>query len=217
MSAIKQLTGMRFGRLIVSDREGTSRDGKALWRCTCDCGGEALVTTRSLTAGRTRSCGCLWREVMREANTTHGHATGGVCTRVYNTWVSMLQRCFNTNREQYKRYGGRGITVCDRWKQFENFLADMGEPGPGMELDRIDNDQGYKPGNCRWTTKKQQANNKRNTVKVEYEGATIPLSMLCQSDDPQYEQIRKRIRDYGWTTEQALKTPVRLGNRVKQP
>jgi hypothetical protein len=158
MGRLIDLTGERFGRLVVlalcSER---SRWRKAIWLCRCDCGAECIVVGKELRSGRSRSCGCFRREVSRKRMTTHGHSR----TRVYRCWCAMLQRCFYPNGQAYSRYGGRGITVCERWRNFVNFLADMGEPPRGKSLDRIDNDKGYSPENCRWATHAQQNLNRR--------------------------------------------------------
>jgi hypothetical protein len=155
---VVDMAGRRFGRLIVltlcSER---SRWRKAIWACKCDCGAQCAVVGKELRSGRTRSCGCFRREVSRRRMTTHGRSG----TRAYRCWRAMLQRCFYSNGQAYSRYGGRGITVCERWLIFENFYRDMGDPLPGQSLDRIDNDGNYEPSNCRWATASQQVLNRR--------------------------------------------------------
>ena len=166
MEKFIDLTGQRFGRLVVIERAANSNAGSARWNCMCDCGGKATVVGGGLRSGHTKSCGCIKNEKTAERNFKHGM----VGTSTYVIWDSMKQRCINPNDTTYKNYGGRGISVCDRWLKFENFYADMGERPKGMSIERIDNNGNYCPENCCYATQKEQMRNTRRTVTVKYQG-----------------------------------------------
>lgn len=153
------LRGKKFGRLVVVERSHQDNHNKYHWRCNCDCGKETLVVTGQLINGRTKSCGCLHKEVVSKTFTTHGLSK----IPEFDVWAALIQRCTNKNNKKYSDYGGRGITVCDRWiNSFEAFYHDMGpRPSPDLSIDRMDNDRGYYPENCKWATDKEQAMNKR--------------------------------------------------------
>lgn len=163
---VKDLTGQKFGRLIVASFLCASKRGVAIWRCTCTCGKEVAVRGGNLRSGNTSSCGCWNREVRRTKTLIHGHRVGGACSSEYGSWCGMKGRCHNKKDKAYKWYGGRGISVCERWRDsFEAFYEDMGpKPSPELSIDRIDNDGNYEPGNCRWATAKQQTRNSRKRV-----------------------------------------------------
>lgn len=152
--------GQRFGRLVVIG-PAPQIDKNSRWQCRCDCGGMIACRPSHLKNGNIQSCGCLALEKQRERLTTHGRSL----SPLYARWIGMLTRCLYPATRGYRHYGGRGITVCERWRTFENFLADMGEPpGPGYSLDRINVNGNYEPGNVRWATAKEQAANSRRSI-----------------------------------------------------
>ncbi len=154
MAALKDIKDQRFGRLVALSLAGRSKSGQAVWTARCDCGLEDEVRSNDLVSRKTLSCGCL----RNENRFTHGLTQHPL----YGIWDAMKQRCFNANNRHYKDYGGRGITVCQRWlSNFSQFLEDMGPRPDGYSLDRIDNDKGYSPGNCKWSTPLEQAHNRR--------------------------------------------------------
>lgn len=163
MPAKVNIAGQRFGRLTAVAETDQRSDGKVVWRCVCDCGVESLVNCRRLRSGNTRSCGCLERDTLIARNAKHGAAHRGRLAPEYMVWSAMVRRCTDKNDKGWDDYGGRGITVCERWRAgYASFIADMGRrPSPRHSIDRIDNDCGYEPGNCRWTTRVVQTRNRR--------------------------------------------------------
>ncbi len=168
------LAGQQFGRLTVVDFAGRGKWNQRQWNCICACGKARVVNTAELSNGKTRSCGCLHREMSSKQLTTHG-----LCrTPEYKVWKRMIERCYNPSRNHYEDYGGRGISVCDHWRSSPaNFLKDMGpRPTPTHEIDRIDNNGNYEPGNCRWATRKAQNRNRRSNRHLTHNGDTMTVA-----------------------------------------
>lgn len=197
----EDLTGRRFNRLIVVEFSHLNPNRNSYWRCRCDCGTERIVCGARLKNGTTRSCGCLQREVTGARVKTHGNSAAPE----YRVWNGLIDRCENPNNNSYHRYGGRGITVCPRWREsFEAFYADMGpRPSPRHQLDRKDNEKGYEPGNCRWATKAVQANNTRSNRRLTVRGETKTLAEWASVTGHPQRRVWARLR-LGWSPERAL-------------
>lgn len=163
------ITGQRFGKLTAIRTTGEKRWGVYLWECRCDCGNLKTVAVNTLRSLTVRSCGCLLKEAARARPQFHGYYG----TTTYKTWDSMVQRCANEKSTSYPQYGGIGISVCDRWKVFKNFLEDMGERPEGMSLDRINPFGNYCLDNCRWATVLLQARNKRKRCTTFEQAETV--------------------------------------------
>lgn len=195
---MEDMIGSRFGRLVVKRRAAdiiSPNTGKhyVAWECNCDCGGTKIAKEVQLLYGKTRSCGCLYNETRRETkNRKHGLSR----TRVYSEWNKMIQRCTNPNIDSYKNYGGRGISVCAEWLNdfcaFYKWAVDNGY-SDDLTLDRIDNDVGYMPCNCRWVSQKRQANNRRNNQNITIGQETKTLSEWCEQFEMPYQRVWHRI------------------------
>lgn len=196
--------GQRFGRLTIQEEGLKLRnpDGSTYrnWVCICDCGNKTIVRTQGLTKGKTQSCGCLQKERASQAKKSHGAAG----TILYTRWRTMISRCTNPKQKAYTTYGAAGISVCPRWKKFENFLEDMGLPEPGMTLDRIDNSKGYYKENCRWTTKIAQARNRTDNRFVSLKGKTLILVDAAAQLKLTAGAIYQRMKRHNVTAQQAV-------------
>jgi len=204
----KDLTGQKFSRLAVIRFAGQTHNKKSLWYCKCDCGNVSIFSSSGLKSGKTTSCGCFKIDKAKKCNVTHGHKSDGKSSKTYKTWQSMSSRCQNPNDSNFENYGGRGITVCERWKKFSNFLEDMGERPEGNTIDRIENNLGYYKDNCRWATDVEQANNRRNNIYLTYGGKTQTISQWERELGMNPVTLRSRLK-IGWSIERAITTPMR--------
>lgn len=169
--------GRVFSRLTVISQAPFSPSGKPMANCSCTCGNYVTTLYSSIRTGHTKSCGCLNSETTRARSVTHGDTRSAT----YKVWLAMRRRCERVTSPDYADYGERGITVCSRWSDYANFLADMGSKPPGMSIDRIDNNKGYSPENCRWATPAQQSVNKRNNIFVLFKGERMCLAHGIQA------------------------------------
>ena len=201
----ENLIGKRFNRLLV-----TSSVSAGKLNVTCDCGKKFIIERNLLT--RNKSCGCLMRESRKafgKGMRIHGGTVEPHLLRTYRAWVSMKSRCLRPQAESYYLYGGRGITICERWMTFENFAADIGEMKEGISLDRIDNSKGYEPGNVRLSTMKQQQNNRSNNRRITYQGRTQTMKQWSEEIGIDYRLLGNRIRR-GVPFELAISSSQRL-------
>lgn len=215
MGKVIDLIGQKFGRLTVIEYRGV-RNTFARWLCQCDCGNRVEVVGISLRTGNTRSCGCLCRELSsKRLLKRSGGTLGESRSRLCGVWRTMLQRCDNQSHTHYHIYGGRGITVCNEWRDYANFKAwalangyDESAPRGKCTLDRIDNNGNYEPSNCRWIDMREQCKNRRNPTQIfEYGGVRHTLSEWADIVGLKTKVIRERLRN-GWEMEKALYTPV---------
>ena len=212
---LTNLVGQKYHRLTVLSYVGKVNE-RHMWACLCDCGTEKVIASGDFKkkTNPTQSCGCVCAAVNSAKATTHGHHRNKTPTREYRTWKSMIARTTNANIPGADRYILRGITVCDRWLKFENFLDDMGPRPRGMSLDRIDNDLGYFADNCRWATARDQANNRSNTHRVLFRGEFRTIRQIADQSGLPLAAIRSRIHK-GIEPEQAIAMGVTDRNRPK--
>ena len=212
------LTGQRFGRYTVIERapDYVSPKGKRCvrWICQCDCGTVKVVNGNALKTGHTVSCGCYKSDVKREERKTHGAVVGGKPTRLYKVWDGMKERCYNKSKNYYYRYGGRGITMCDEWHySFEAFQEWAIANGyrEGLTIDRIDNNKGYCPENCRWATIKEQNNNKSDNHYLTFRGETKTIMQWSELTGFSYATLSRRACKWKYATaEEILLTTMKV-------
>lgn len=200
------LAGMRFGRLVAVKPIEDRGNGRIVWACNCDCGNSTSVLNYNLLNGHTLSCGCLQKERAKESATSHG--MGG--TRLHRIWAHMKERCNNPNFRRYVDYGGRGITLCEEWETFEPFAkwALCNGYADDLTIERIDNDKGYSPDNCRWATRFEQASNKRSNHLYTIDGATDTMTNWARKYGIASTIVFCRL-NRGWDEYRALTTPIK--------
>ncbi len=198
LSMIKAPVGEQFGKWTVLDY-AEKRAYATYWLCRCACGTEKIIYQFNLKSGKTLSCGCS----RQDDPARHGKTN----TPEYHCWAQMLARCANKKNPYYYNYGGRGIVVCDRWRDFKNFLEDMGERPPGTSLDRIDNNSGYRKDNCRWADKQTQDNNKRSNHLLTVGCCTLTIAQWAKELSISKNTMLARVRS-GWSPEKVISTPI---------
>lgn len=221
---IKDLTGLRFGRLVVNEishmHVKPCGQKSPLWKCTCDCGNTKLIRSDGLLNSGTQSCGCLHKEKFH--HTIHGCSKSTGWTPEYTCYAAMIQRCLNKKSKHYPGWGGRGIKICDRWLNGENgkvgfecFLEDMGERPKKHTIHRVDNDGNYEPSNCIWATSKVQSRAKRSSRILSAFGKSMTLVEWSESSGLNQDTITERIKR-GWSIEEAVSQPkYQIGGSYK--
>jgi hypothetical protein len=199
------LTGQPFGRLTVIGKCGTDKSRRTIWKCQCICGRLKNAIRRDLESGHTKSCGFYRNDCLRDRILNHGKSD----SPEYNIWQLMKNRCLNPKDKSFEHYGGRGITVCDRWlESFENFYVDMGQrPSPNHTLDRIEVNGPYSPNNCQWASQEQQANNTTRNVFISHLNKTQTLAQWSVELEINYKTLNNRY-NRGWSIER-LFSPVK--------
>lgn len=203
------IPGNKYGRLTaIVKAKDKAKNRDSYWVCKCECGADRKVAQHHLKTGHAQSCGCIGLDRITKHNRSN--------SPTYKTWENMISRCFNSRATGYHLYGGRGISVCERWRSFESFFADMGERPKGKTLDRINTDGNYEPNNCRWLTVKEQANNTRRNRRVQYEGQSYTLAQLSELTQMGYKTLQQRL-DKGMSAFDAVHVPLKnTGWRAKR-
>lgn len=200
------LTSQVFERLTVLYRLG-AKDNHMWWNCLCICGKECKAVTGALRSGNITSCGCKLTDTLKLRNTTH-NLSG---SRAYAVWAGMKDRCRNPNNAKFNNYGGRGIDISESWVDFDNFVADMGQPPKGLTLERVDNELGYSKENCTWVRRVDQTRNRSITLKLTYEGETRSLAEWSEITGIPYTTLKARKQRLGYTDEECLTKLVQCG------
>lgn len=204
------LSGQQFGRLTVIKEAARHSNGSVRWLCKCTCGNEVIVSRHDLRDGSTQSCGCLQTE-SRHSSKTHGERH----TRLYNIWASMKQRCCSPSQRNYPYYGGRGIAVCEEWKNFLPFYEWAMANGyrDDLTIDRKNVNGNYEPSNCRWASIDEQRNNTRSNIILKHNGETHTMAEWSKILEISYGALQQRLGKLGWSVEKALTTPVRKAQK----
>lgn len=201
---IIDLSGMKFGMLTVLSRDHKGKDRKWYYKCKCDCGNITVVRSNALTCGNTKSCGC--KKGLRDSH----HLSK---TRLYRIWIGMKDRCKNINNHAYKRYGGKGVKICEEWdKDFMLFWEWSLQNGykETLSIDRIDVNGNYEPSNCRWVTAQEQADNKTSNIVITINGKTRNLQQWCDEYGIKRSTVNTRVKQCGWDYVKAITTPIKI-------
>ena len=203
--------GTKFYMLTIISSEVTVIGRRRYFDVRCDCGNIKKVPKASLVHGTTKSCGCAKGLLVADSLRTHGASK----SKLYGSWRDMLRRCQDMSNKSYPRYGGRGITVCDRWLVFENFELDMGNPPTAdLSIDRVDNSKGYYKENCRWATRKEQSNNTSRNVLFDFRGDKLPLKTISELANFNYNTLKTRVYRHGMSAEEAIAIPVMTPSQI---
>lgn len=206
----RDITQQKFGELTAirfDHRDNRVNGGQHYWLFRCDCGNEVVLRKNSVISGNTKRCSCCSAKRSAKRNTIHG----GVGTRLYREWAGIIQRCTNPNDTSWNRYGAKGISVCDEWRDFSSFRDWALSKGynDNMTIDRINCLGNYEPSNCRWVTVREQANNKEKTIFITFDGERMALSYWADKLGISYHTLYDRLYRLGWSIEKAFTTSVR--------
>lgn len=210
MGKFIDLTGQKFGKWTVIKRNGVNSSGSVKWKCICECGNIGFVGSYALRSGESKSCGCYAKEITSKRSKIDNKIHGLTGSKIYHTWTNIKQRCSNPDCDNYSLYGGRGIKVCNEWKHdfmaFYNWSMSHGYIG-NLSIDRIDVNGNYEPSNCKWSTSKEQARNRRSNHIITYNGETKTLIEWAEQYNIKFEALYGRIKN-GWPIDKALTMPL---------